>query len=248
MKLLSVSLLLSFVVTACSSHTQLAVPASCSPPWSSLAQKEKERTLALVRPDGDNGLRTYCSGVWLSKTTMVTAGHCVEAAGEQVSILSFGYEEAIPAVVSAYVPEADLALLESPPMIDHDVAALGSPPDVGEPVSAVGHPLGMRWSFSCGHVSALRKLASTIEGETVDITWIQATTPISPGSSGGGLWDSSGRLVAIASRTFVRGQLMGLFVPVSYIPSANPAGPEPDPTLLAPPEKAPEAPADQPTP
>lgn len=245
MKLLSVALFLSLVVTtACSS-----VPASCTPPWSKLARSEIERTVAFVRPDGDGKVSTYCSGVWLSRSTIVTAAHCVDGAElDTLYVLSYGHDTPIPAMVSASDPGADIAIVEAAPLVEHDVASLGPSPEAGDPVSAVGHPLGMRWSFSCGHVAAVRDFASTIGEDTVDITWIQATTPISPGSSGGGLWDAAGRLIGIASRSFTRGQNMNLFVPVRYLPSASPGAPEPDPTLLAPPEKAPEAQVDQPTP
>jgi S1-C subfamily serine protease len=59
---------------------------------------------------------------------------------------------------------------------------------VGEPVFAFGHPSGLLFSFTSGMVSGKR------EGRQ-----IQITTPISPGSSGGPLYDSRGRLVGIVS-------------------------------------------------
>ena len=62
---------------------------------------------------------------------------------------------------------------------------------VGEPVFAFGHPAGLLFSFTSGLVSGKR------EGRQ-----IQITAPISPGSSGGPLYDSRGRLLGVVSWSF----------------------------------------------
>ncbi len=60
---------------------------------------------------------------------------------------------------------------------------------VGEDVYGLGAPQGLDLSFSSGLVSQLR----TID----DIRYIQTNAAISPGSSGGGLFDNEGNLVGI---------------------------------------------------
>ena len=62
---------------------------------------------------------------------------------------------------------------------------------VGEPVFAFGHPAGLLFSFTSGLVSGKR------EGRQ-----IQISAPISPGSSGGPLYDSRGRLLGVVSWSF----------------------------------------------
>ncbi|MCX6887740.1 MAG: serine protease, partial [Verrucomicrobia bacterium] len=62
---------------------------------------------------------------------------------------------------------------------------------VGEPVFAFGHPGGLLFSFTSGLVSGKR-----------DGRQIQISVPISPGSSGGPLYDSRGRLLGIVSWSF----------------------------------------------
>ena len=57
---------------------------------------------------------------------------------------------------------------------------------IGEAVYAVGAPQGLELSLSDGIVSQLR-------GSPIPL--IQTTAAISPGSSGGGLFDSEARLV-----------------------------------------------------
>ena len=62
---------------------------------------------------------------------------------------------------------------------------------VGEDVYALGAPKGLDLSLSAGIISRLRK----IDGEQL----IQTDTAISPGSSGGGLFDSESNLIGITT-------------------------------------------------
>lgn len=79
---------------------------------------------------------------------------------------------------------------------------------VGEAVYAVGNPLGMELSVSAGLVSAL-----PATGEP----HIYTNTPLSPGSSGGGLFDASGRLVGITTAVFHYGQNFNLALPADWV-------------------------------
>lgn len=73
----------------------------------------------------------------------------------------------------------------------------------------VGNPLGLEGTFSAGIVSGIRK----IETDTV----YQITAPISPGSSGGPVLDSQGRVIGIAAATYNGGQNLNFAIPVSYL-------------------------------
>lgn len=79
----------------------------------------------------------------------------------------------------------------------------------GQKVYAIGAPQGLELSLSDGLVSSLRD----IPGGTV----IQTTAPISPGSSGGGLFDASGRLVGIMTFQHRYGQNLNFAVPADWI-------------------------------
>lgn len=70
---------------------------------------------------------------------------------------------------------------------------------VGETVYAIGSPSGLQNTLSEGIISGLRD----IEG----VKHVQTTTPISPGSSGGGLFDAQGRLVGITTKGISEGSL-----------------------------------------
>ncbi len=62
---------------------------------------------------------------------------------------------------------------------------------VGEPVYTIGSPSGLESTLGQGIVSGLR----TVRGQHL----VQTTAQISPGSSGGGLFDDAGNLVGITS-------------------------------------------------
>jgi hypothetical protein len=80
---------------------------------------------------------------------------------------------------------------------------------VGERVFAIGTPKGMELTISEGIVSAVRDSG---DGYRV----VQTTAAISPGSSGGGLFDAQARLVAITSFKIVGGEALNFALPVNY--------------------------------
>ena len=80
---------------------------------------------------------------------------------------------------------------------------------VGQTVYAIGAPQGLDRTLSQGLVSALR---DTNEG-----TVIQTSAAISPGSSGGGLFDAEGRLVGITTFQTKLGQNLNFALPADWI-------------------------------
>jgi Flp pilus assembly protein TadD len=80
---------------------------------------------------------------------------------------------------------------------------------VGAKVYAIGAPHGLELSLSEGIVSNLRD----VDGGR----YIQTTAPISPGSSGGGLFDEEGRLLGLPSFYLAEGQQINFAVPVEWL-------------------------------
>ena len=90
----------------------------------------------------------------------------------------------------------------------------------GERVYAVGAPEELELTFSEGVISALR--------DTEGVRIIQTSAPISPGSSGGGLFDASGNLIGITSFYAKEGQNLNFALPGEWVTniltrSAHPA-------------------------
>lgn len=181
-------------------------------------------TIALVHRDEDNDLSPFCAGVWLSDTLIVTAFHCALAgAGKNVSnniaddatddvtgtTISYitheevtgVYEDATAqqaSVVVACDASHDLALLKAVgPVPAHSFATLATvTPAVGADVHMVGHPGGLYYSYIVGKVSALHDHIRLVHKLG---PFIQVSGPVYNGNSGGGAFDTMGRLVGIAS-------------------------------------------------
>ena len=82
--------------------------------------------------------------------------------------------------------------------------------EIGESVYAVGTPKGLDFSISNGIVSQLRGK----DGESAPL--IQTNAAISPGSSGGGLFDSRGRLVGLTTWKIREGENLNFAIPVDW--------------------------------
>jgi S1-C subfamily serine protease len=80
---------------------------------------------------------------------------------------------------------------------------------VGERTYTIGAPEGLELSLSEGLVSGLR--------EVDDVRVIQTSAPISPGSSGGGLFDSEGRLIGVTTFFLKEGQNLNFALPGEWI-------------------------------
>lgn len=83
----------------------------------------------------------------------------------------------------------------------------------GQRVYAIGNPKGLELTISDGLISGLR-------AEQPNFPPIQTTAPISPGSSGGGLFDAEGRLIGITTGNYAgrdQGQNLNFAIPASWI-------------------------------
>lgn len=88
---------------------------------------------------------------------------------------------------------------------------------VGEDVIAIGNPLGeLRGTATSGIVSALSREVTV---ENVAMSLIQTDAAISPGNSGGGLFNSSGSLIGIvnAKASSDDAEGLGFAIPVSSV-------------------------------
>jgi serine protease Do len=83
--------------------------------------------------------------------------------------------------------------------------------EVGQQVFAIGSPQGLEHSLSRGIVSALRPM----KGNAGHL--IQTDAAVSPGSSGGGLFDAEARLIGIITFQFTEGQNLNFAIPADWI-------------------------------
>jgi hypothetical protein len=130
------------------------------------------------------------SAVAVTKSTLVTNCHVIEGA---LKIVVTQDKKERVAKVSASDPVKDRCVLEVAETDLVPVAGVRPYVDlkVGEPLYTLGAPSGLELSLANGILSALR--------EDQGVRYVQTTAPISPGSSGGGLFDARGNLVGITT-------------------------------------------------
>lgn len=103
----------------------------------------------------------------------------------------------------AHYTQFDLALLQ----IKTDKQLIALPiaqtlPRKGESTIAIGTPQGLSFTATEGIISGIREGKELLPfGPKVQGTWLQTSTPISPGSSGGPLMNRSGEVVGVNSAT-----------------------------------------------
>lgn len=88
---------------------------------------------------------------------------------------------------------------------------------VGSDVIAIGNPLGeLRGTATAGIISATNRTIE-VEGQTMSL--IQTDAAISPGNSGGGLFDATGKLIGIvnAKVSDSRAEGLGFAIPVNSV-------------------------------
>lgn len=97
------------------------------------------------------------------------------------------------------------------PGLEAPRAVLGTSSElaVGQRVYALGAPQGREFTLSEGIISSLRQH----EGSH----YIQTSAAIFPGSSGGGLFDESGRLIGITTFYLVEGSKLNFALPADWI-------------------------------
>lgn len=146
------------------------------------------------------------SGVFLDQELLVTSCHVI-ARGKTIHV---GHrQKRSPARLAAYDAERDLCALLAPGL-DIAPARIGKAAsvEVGQRVYAIGAPEGFELTLSEGIVSGLRDSPSG--------RYLQITAPLSEGSSGGGLFDSRGRLIGITAFVYSSGQNLNFAAPVEW--------------------------------
>ena len=114
------------------------------------------------------------------------------------------------AAIIGIEPGNDLAVLK----IDAEglsAAVIGNSDSlqVGDPIYAIGNPLGeLEFSMSTGYVSALDRVISTDEGESINMFQLDAA--VNEGNSGGPVYNQAGDVVGIVTAKYSSAGVEGL--------------------------------------
>lgn len=137
------------------------------------------------------------SGVIVSSDGYIaTNNHVIDGASGITVTLSDGTEYSAELIASD--SKTDLAVIKiNAEGLTPAVFGSSSELCVGEPVIAIGNPLGeLGGTVTSGIISALDREV-TIDGQSM--TLLQTDASVSPGNSGGGLFNSSGELIGIVN-------------------------------------------------
>lgn len=150
--------------------------------------------------------------VWADGTVAVTNAHVVGDAAEVRLIDRHGTD--LSALVIARDPVRDVAVITLPGATQ-GLEPAPDAPELGDEVFALGAPLGVEFTLTEGRISTLARQTDI----AVPMRMLQHDAAVNPGSSGGPLVDSDGRLVGMNAQ-IADGSRM--FVGIAYaIPTAE---------------------------
>jgi cytochrome c-type biogenesis protein CcmH/NrfG len=173
--------------------------------------KVRDTVVVVKTLDTEGKLKAQGSGVLVLSGRVATNCHVVEGG---ISYRVGRGDRLVSATLYAEDADKDICILTAKGVAGKS-AQLGKATNlkVGDPVYAVGAPKGLELSLSDGIVAQLRGGLPPL---------IQTTAAISPGSSGGGLFDGEGRLVGLTTLYVEGGQSLNFAMPVEWVNDVKP--------------------------
>lgn len=168
---------------------------------SAIYERTHVSVVVIVTADKDANPTGQGSGFIVAKNKIVTNHHVIEGASSALVIFADGATAEVNGIIADSAPR-DLAIL-SVQTGSRSALKLGDELSIrqGDPIFALGAPRGLELSITNGIVSGFRR----VDEEFL----IQNTAPIAPGSSGGPLFDSTGRVVGVT--TFLLNDSPGIY-------------------------------------
>lgn len=168
--------------------------------------------VVVVASHRQSGREMLGSGVLITARDAVTSCHVIEDA----TMIVLAQGAALRPAQLRYQDRArDLCQLqvEEPLPAGRPISAITASKDLetGQSVFAIGAPMGLDHTITRGIISGVRELPK------VNGRLIQTDAAVSPGSSGGGLFDNQGRLVGILSFQFKDAQNLNFATPAEWI-------------------------------
>jgi hypothetical protein len=175
-----------------------------------IAKAANGAIVTIVMSDKDGHVIAQASGFLISKDgRIVTNYHVIEHGSSAIIKLPDGAFFVVDGVL-AFDKARDVAVIKAHGE-NFRTLTLGNSDrlQVGEEVVAIGNPLSLESTVSNGIVSGIR----TVEEEGGK--FLQVTTPISPGSSGGPLFNMAGEVVGITTLKIKGGENLNFAIPIN---------------------------------
>lgn len=202
----------------CNAALVLTALAALVAPWPALcadlsveeiAEEASKSVVVIAVFDATGNQTAEATGFFVEKGRVLTNAHVVVDA---VSVEVVGDRRIYgQATISKISEDIDLALIavenaEEPSL----ELSRGDGIRPGQRIIAIGNPLGLEHTVSDGLVSAVRS-----NGEGLQL--IQITAPVSPGSSGGPLFDMQGEVIGVTAQTIEDGQNINFAIGIDSI-------------------------------
>lgn len=158
------------------------------------------------------------SGVMINDKQVVTNHHVVAGVtGKTVDVVfPFDTDTEIEGRIVCSDEDLDLAIIEldEVPREAKSVQLSAKLPSIGADVFAIGYPMGIGYSFTKGVVSS-----PEVESKYSSFNFIQFDAAVSPGNSGGGLFNDKNQLIGIVSQKIVAqgAENIGMAIPTSVL-------------------------------
>jgi S1-C subfamily serine protease len=202
MELLSLICLAASIVGAQSAPPQKDIP--------TIAKDSNGEVVSIITSDKDGNPLAKGSGFLVSRDgSIVTNYHVVKNASSAIVKFPDGAFYEVEGML-AFDKDRDLAVIKARGENFHTVT-LGNSDQcrVGEAVVAIGNPFSLESTVSSGIVSGIRNIEE--EGGK----FLQITAPISPGSSGGPVFNMAGEVVGITTLYLKGGENLNFAIPIN---------------------------------
>lgn len=179
---------------------------------SQIAKKYSSSVVTIIALDENDQPLSLGSGFFINENgDIATNYHVLEGSSKAIIKTMDGGKGTILKIIKVD-PEIDLLVAKTTlkntrplPLGDSDIIT------VGEDIVAIGNPAGLEGSVSKGIISGIRKVD--------DFRFIQITAPISPGSSGGPVFNLLGKVIGVATAYLDYGQSLNFAMPINYLMS-----------------------------
>ena len=190
-----------------------SVAAQSAPPRKNIpaiAKAANGAVVSIVMSDKDGNPIAQGSGFLVSKDGVILTNYHVIAEGSSAVVkLPDGAFYVVDGVL-AFDKARDVAIIKAHGE-NFRTLTLGNSDrvQVGQEVVAIGNPLSLESTVSNGIVSSIRTIED--EGEK----YLQVTAPISPGSSGGPLFNMAGEVIGITTMYIKGGENLNFAIPIN---------------------------------
>lgn len=181
--------------------------------YEAIDRAAKSCFLLEVYDQTDQLIATGSGFVAFDKSVLITNEHVIQGGAYVIAHSDQYTHQYTLRELTAVNAEADIAVLyfdvnkDVPPLsVDSQARILR-----GQPVTAIGSPRGLLNTVSNGNISNIVYYSQSIPD------YIQFTAPISPGSSGGALFNDQGQVIGLCVSQLTEAESVYFAIPIKYV-------------------------------